>query len=63
MGGRLSASDRMTPRAQRASNCEEARRWFERSAPILDAAEREGLWHMDEGTRGAQVTKHLSVCG
>jgi tetratricopeptide (TPR) repeat protein len=57
------ANDPMTPRARRANNCEEARRWFERSTPILDTAEREGLWHMDEGNRSAQVTKHLSACG
>jgi non-specific serine/threonine protein kinase/serine/threonine-protein kinase len=57
------ASDPRTSRAHRASKCEEARRWFEQSAPILEAAEREGQWQMDEGSRSAQVTKHLSVCG
>jgi eukaryotic-like serine/threonine-protein kinase len=64
--GRISArqaSDPVTPRAQRASKCEEARRWFERSTPILDAAELEGLWQTDEGNRSTQVTKHLSACG
>jgi tetratricopeptide (TPR) repeat protein len=57
------AAEHMTPRAQRANNCAEARRWFDRSTPILDAAERAGLWRTDEGNRSAQVTKHLSACG
>jgi eukaryotic-like serine/threonine-protein kinase len=56
------ASDPTTSRAQHASKCGEARRWFEQSTPILDAAEREGQWHMDEGNRSAEVTKHLSAC-
>ncbi len=49
-------------RAQRAGKCDEARRWFDQSAPILDAAEREGQWRSDEGTRSAQIEQHLNVC-
>jgi serine/threonine protein kinase/tetratricopeptide (TPR) repeat protein len=64
--GRIAArqgGDRVTSRAKRASKCDEARRWFEQSAPILDAAERAGDWQPDEGDRSAQVAKHLSACG
>jgi tetratricopeptide (TPR) repeat protein len=57
------AADPLTARAQRASKCAEARQWFEQSTPILDAAEREGQWQMDEGKRSVQVAKHLSACG
>ena len=57
------ANEPTAPRAQRANNCAEARRWFDRSTPILDAAERAGLWQTDEGNRSARVTKHLSACG
>jgi non-specific serine/threonine protein kinase/serine/threonine-protein kinase len=57
------AHDPMTPHAERANNCVEARRWFERSTSILDAAEREGLWQTDEDNLSAQIAKHLSACG
>jgi tetratricopeptide (TPR) repeat protein len=47
------ADDPKASRAQRANLCEEARRWFEQSTPILDAADN----------RAAQVAKLLSACG
>ncbi len=55
---RLTAS-----RAQRAGTCDEARRWFEQSTPILEAAEHEGRWHSDEGSRAQQMERNLSMCG
>jgi serine/threonine protein kinase/tetratricopeptide (TPR) repeat protein len=57
------AGEPLTSRSQRASKCAEARRWFDQSAPILDAAERGGQWQMDEGNRSVQIAKHLSACG
>jgi tetratricopeptide (TPR) repeat protein len=56
------ATDQTASRTQRTSKCEEARQWFERSSPILDAAEREGQWQPDGDSRSAQVTKHLGAC-
>jgi tetratricopeptide (TPR) repeat protein len=56
------ASDRATPRALRANKCDEARRLFEQSAPILEAAERAGQWQADDGDRSLQTRKHLNSC-
>ncbi|MFX8914770.1 hypothetical protein ABTM95_19220, partial [Acinetobacter baumannii] len=57
------ASQLTAGRGRRAGKCNEARRWFEQSTPILDAAEREGQWQPDEGPRATQMEQHLSVCG
>jgi serine/threonine protein kinase/tetratricopeptide (TPR) repeat protein len=48
--------------AQRAGRCEEARRWFDQSSPVLEAAERQGQWHTDAGSRSRQMEQHLVAC-
>jgi hypothetical protein len=58
------ASDRAVPRGLRTSKCDEARRLFEESQPIIDAAEQQGNWQVDDdGDRSMQVRKHLNSCG
>jgi tetratricopeptide (TPR) repeat protein len=56
------ANDRATPRAQRASKCGEAKRLFEQSRPVLEAAEREGRWQLEGSDRSVEITKHLGSC-
>lgn len=47
---------------RRAGRCEEARRRFDQSSPVLEAAERDGQWHSDAGSRSQQVQQHLVAC-
>jgi tetratricopeptide (TPR) repeat protein len=57
------AGDRATPRGLRASKCAEARRLFEQSSPVLEAAERQGDRSLGSGAeRSVQISKHLSSC-
>ena len=59
----LQASNPAATRAQRAEKCDEARRWFEQSTPILDAAERDGQWQSDGRDRSTEIARHLGACG
>ena len=56
------ARDRATPRGVRGAKCAEARRLFEQSGPILEAAERQGDRSPDGEDRSTQIREHLSSC-
>ncbi len=63
--GRIHARRSADPQAtarQRAGSCSQARRWFEQSSPVMEAAIREGQWPLQEPESVAQIEKHLNRC-
>ena len=62
--GQVSVSHAADPRLGngRARYCQAARQWFDRSAPILSAADRAESWRAYIGDRAGRIAKELGAC-
>jgi serine/threonine protein kinase/tetratricopeptide (TPR) repeat protein len=62
--GQVSVSHAADPRSGngRARYCQAARQWFDRSAPILSAADRAESWRAYIGDRAGRIAKELGSC-
>ena len=62
--GQVSVSHAADPRSGnvRARYCQAARQWFDRSAPILSAADRAESWRAYIGDRAGRIAKELGGC-
>ena len=56
------ATDPGSGNVQRTRYCQAARQWFERSAPILSAADRAESWRTYIGDRAGRIAKELGAC-
>jgi tetratricopeptide (TPR) repeat protein len=63
--GQVSASRALDPKSQgvdKIRSCQAARQWFERSSPILNAADRDDQWRSAVEGRAGMIANELHRC-
>jgi eukaryotic-like serine/threonine-protein kinase len=63
--GQISTSRALDPKSRgvdKIRSCQTARQWFERSAPILSAADRDAQWHSAIEGRAGMIASELHRC-